>query len=69
MRRVSKKRQAILTQEAIQLKIMLEQSNGLCWICKKRRAVEKSHTKKRDRFVPSCRECHSPDGKHKYLEE
>ncbi len=69
IKRISKKRQAILRREAIQYKDMIEQSNGLCWICKKRKATEKNHTRGRGRFVPSCRECHAPGGEHKYLEE
>ena len=69
----SKKRKVILDKEAVQLKIMLEQSNGMCWICGIRKATEKSHTRDRKKFVPTCRECHTGNdarlGAHRYLED
>ncbi len=67
IKRISKKMQAIKRKEKIQYQIMIDQSDGLCWVCYARRAVELSHTKDRKRFVPSCRECHAPDGVHRYL--
>ncbi len=69
IKRVSKKMQAIKRKEKIQYQIMVDQSDGLCWVCRKSMAVEPSHTKDRKRFVPSCRECHSPNGVHKFLPE
>ena len=66
---ISKNRQRIERQEAIKMKSMLKQSNGLCWICRARKATEKSHARDRKTFVPSCRECHSPNGVHKYLDK
>ncbi len=69
LKKVSKKQQAILRREAKQMKQMLEESDGMCWVCGQRPAVEPSHTRDRKRFKPSCRECHYPNGEHKYLGE
>ena len=72
IKKVSKKRRAILSREAIQVKLLLEQCKGFCMICGKPsdwRGLQKSHTRTRGKFILVCAECHSPDGKHKYLEE
>ena len=71
LKKISKKRQAILSQEAIQVKLMLEQCKGRCMICNQLpdwRGLMKNHTKDREHFVLSCYSCHAPSGVHKYLE-
>lgn len=70
--RISKKQRAIKAREKVLMEQMMKESNGLCWLCRKRQAVEPSHTKDRKRFVPSCRACHTGGNKlgdHRYLEE
>jgi len=66
---ISAKRKAILGREAIQVKLLLEACGGCCMMCGKQAPLEKSHTRKRGRFILVCRECHSPKGKHQYLED
>lgn len=69
LRPLSSKKQAVLDSEAEEYQRMLERSNGLCWICMVKKATEKNHSRDLKRFVPSCRECHAPNGKHIYLDE
>ena len=69
---VSNKRKAILSQEAIIEKLLLEKCGGKCMLCGKYAPLERSHTRKRDRFILVCRECHEGGnklGNHKYLED
>ncbi len=68
---ISEKREAILKAENILRDKMLEECQGRCMICRKLpdwRGLEKNHTKYREVFILSCRECHSPGGVHRYLE-
>ena len=61
-----------LDREAIQVKLLLEQCKGLCMVCGNPpdfRGLQKNHTRKRDIFILTCADCHSPEGEHKYLEE
>lgn len=70
--KISKRQRAIKAGEEVLMAQMMKESDDLCWICKKRPAVEPSHTKDRKRFVPSCRACHTGGNKlgdHRYLEE
>ena len=67
--KVSKKRKKTLSEEAKARDEMLEKCEGHCFICGRFAPLEKNHTRDRKRFVLSCRECHSPDGVHKYLDE
>ena len=67
--RISQKQRAIKAREKVSMVQMMKESNGMCWLCGARRAVEPNHTKDRKHFVPSCRACHSPGGVHQYLEE
>jgi len=69
LKKMSKKRQEILSEEAVIANEMLIACQGHCMLCGKYAPLEKNHTRDRKRFVLSCRECHSPNGRHKYLNE
>ena len=70
LKKMSKKCQAILSEEAIIVNKMLIACQGRCMICGKFASLEKNHTRDRKRFVLSCRECHLfPNGRHKYLDD
>ena len=72
LKKMSKKRQEILSEEAIIVKLLLEQCQGRCMICGKLAPLEKNHTRDRKRFVMSCRQCHQGGthiGNHRYLDE
>lgn len=69
---LSNKKKEVLEREAIQVKLLLEACKGLCMECGQKpdfRGLQKSHTRGRKRFILVCSECHSPDGKHQYLND
>ncbi|MBA7568413.1 hypothetical protein ES708_10134 [subsurface metagenome] len=63
---ISDKRKAVLGREAIQVKLLLEACGGCCMMCGKQAPLEKSHTRRRGRFILVCRECHSPENRHRF---
>ncbi len=73
MKRISKKREAILKAENILRDAMIKHQLDTvgyiyCMLCGRSAPLEKNHTRYRKRFVMSCRECHRPGGVHKYLQ-
>ena len=69
---MSNKKRKVLAEEARKVKLLLEQCKGRCMLCWKKpdfRGLCKNHTKDRKDFVLSCYPCHTPDGRHKYLNE
>ena len=69
MKPISVKRKIKLMQEAVLALEMLERSQGRCMICGAVAPLEKNHTRDRKRFILTCRSCHCPGGKHKYLDD
>lgn len=67
--KISDKRKKILAEEEIEKKMLLEACEGKCMECGKYAPLEKSHNRPRTRFILVCRECHSPKGRHKYLDD
>ncbi len=69
LKRTSKKKQKVLRDEAKLQEEMMHLYQGACMLCGVfGRPLERNHTKDRTKFCMSCRECHSPNGVHKYLE-
>ncbi len=69
---MSDKRKVLLEREAIQVKLLLEACKGLCMTCHKKpdfRGLQKSHTRSRGRFILVCASCHSPQNRHRYLDD
>lgn len=69
LKQMSEKKRGILELEREEGKRQLFESGGRCAICKTTANLEKSHTRRRDRFGMVCHACHFPGGEHKYLEE
>jgi len=72
LKRISKKREAILKQESILVAQMLEACEGKCMICGQKPdwlGLEKSHTRDRKVFKLSCAACHRPNNQHRYLDD
>jgi len=69
IKKISEKRKKLLEAEDILARLMLEECGGKCMLCGKKASLEKNHTRNRKRFILTCRECHSPGGVHRYLDD
>ena len=69
LKRISDKRKELLRQEAKKVKELMAECQGHCMICGKFAPLEKNHSRDRKRFIMSCRECHFPNGRHRYLDD
>lgn len=71
MKSISDKRRKLLAEETLIVQQLLERYEGKCMICgglPDFRGLQKNHTKDRKLFILSCAPCHSPKGKHEYLD-
>ena len=71
MKRISDKKCKLLKEEARIVQQFLEKYQGKCMICgglPDWRGLQPNHTKDREFFILSCAPCHSPNGRHRYLD-